>query len=121
MAAKDWTAEDIPDLTGRIAVVTGASAGLGAETARVLGARGARVIMGVRDLERGERVVDAIRARHPGAQVEVQRLDLASLALTKRFAQGTRTRLTRLDLLIANGAVMAPPGQHEEPRTQDGF
>ncbi|MCB1327953.1 MAG: SDR family NAD(P)-dependent oxidoreductase [Maritimibacter sp.] len=121
MAGKDWTAEDIPDLTGKIAVVTGASSGLGAETARVLGARGARVIMGVRDLDKGERVVAAIRARHPDAQVEVQRLDLASLALTKRFAQGTRTRLTRLDLLIANAAEMVPPGQREEPRTQDGF
>ncbi|MEZ5769523.1 MAG: oxidoreductase [Paracoccaceae bacterium] len=117
MPRDDWTADDIPDLTGKVAVVTGASAGLGAETARVLGARGARVIMGVRDLDKGERVVSAIRARHPEAQVEVQRLDLTSLALTRRFAQGTRTRLTRLDLLIANAAVMAPP----EDQTQDGF
>lgn len=117
MAAKDWTADDIPDLTGKIAVVTGASAGLGAEVARVLGARGARVIMGVRNLDKGERVVAAIRARHPGAQVEVQRLDLASLAMVKRFAQGTRTRLTRLDLLFANGAIMT----QAEGETQDGF
>lgn len=117
MAADDWTADNIPDLTGRVAVVTGGSAGLGAETARVLAARGARVIMGVRDMDKGEGVVQRIRARHPEAQVEAQRLDLASLALVKRFAQGTRTRLTRLDLVVANAGVMAPP----EGRTQDGF
>lgn len=117
MAGKDWTADDIPDLKGRIAVVTGGSAGLGAETARVLAAKGARVIMGVRDLDKGEGVVHRIRARHPEAQVEVQRLDLASLSMVKRFAQGTRTRLTRLDLLVANAGVMTPP----EGRTEDGF
>lgn len=117
MAADDWTADDIPDLSGKIAVVTGGSAGLGAETARVLGAKGARVIIGVRDIDKGEGVVQRIRARHPQAQVEAQRLDLASLASVKRFAQGTRTRLTRLDLLVANAGVMAPP----EGRTQDGF
>jgi len=117
MAGDDWTAHDIPDLKGRIAVVTGGSAGLGAETARVLAAKGARVIMGVRDLDKGEGVVGRIRARHPGAQIEVQRLDLASLAMVRRFAQGTRTRLTRLDLLVNNAGVMAPP----EGRTEDGF
>ena len=117
MAADDWTADDIPDLTGRVAVVTGASAGIGAETARVLGAKGARVILGVRNIAKGEAVVAGIRARHPSAQVEVQRLDLAALASVKRFAQGTRTRLTRLDLLVANAGVMTPP----QGRTEDGF
>ena len=117
MARENWTIDDIPDQTGRIAVVTGASAGLGAETARVLALKGARVIMAVRNTAKGEGVADAIRAAHPEVRVEVQRLDLASLASIKRFAQGTRTRLTRLDLLVNNAGVMTPP----QGQTEDGF
>jgi NAD(P)-dependent dehydrogenase (short-subunit alcohol dehydrogenase family) len=110
-----WTAADIPDLTGRRAVVTGASSGLGLETARVLAAHGAEVVMTSRDPVRGEQAVRRVLAQVPGASVEHAPLDLADLDSVRGFAD--RVGEPPLDLLVNNAGVMAVPPRH----TADGF
>ena len=103
------TSVNLPDLSGRTAVVTGANSGLGLETARILAGRGARVVLAVRDTAKGERAAAEI----PGA-TEVRRLDLADLASVRAFAAGWKGDLA---LLINNAGLMAIP----ESRTVDGF
>jgi NAD(P)-dependent dehydrogenase (short-subunit alcohol dehydrogenase family) len=112
-----WTSADVPDQSGRVAVVTGASAGLGLATGTVLAARGATAILACRDAAKGERVADRIRAENEPADVRVVRLDLASLASVHEAAGELRSAYPRIDLLINNAGVMAVPYQ----RTEDGF
>jgi NAD(P)-dependent dehydrogenase (short-subunit alcohol dehydrogenase family) len=107
-----WTEQDIPDQTGRVAIVTGANTGLGFETARMLAARGAAVVIAVRDTEKGRQAA----ARIPG-NVTVQALDLASLDSVRSAADNLRTLHPRIDLLINNAGVMYTPKQ----TTVDGF
>jgi uncharacterized protein YbjT (DUF2867 family) len=76
----NWTVANAPDQTGRVAVVTGANTGLGYETAAALASRGARVVLAVRNLDKGKAAADLIARRYPGADVSVQELDLTSLA-----------------------------------------
>jgi NAD(P)-dependent dehydrogenase (short-subunit alcohol dehydrogenase family) len=104
-----WTPVDLPDLSGRTAVVTGANSGIGRVTARELARAGARVILAVRDVAKGE----AAAAAMPGS-TEVRALDLASLDSVRAFAAGVGGEV---DLLINNAGVMAVP----ESRTADGF
>jgi NAD(P)-dependent dehydrogenase (short-subunit alcohol dehydrogenase family) len=108
--ASRWTAADIPDQSGRVAVVTGANSGLGLVTARELARAGATVVMAVRDVAKGERVASSV----PGA-VEVRALDLADLESVRAFA--SELPHPRVDLLINNAGVMAPPRR----LTADGF
>lgn len=112
-----WTAADVPDQSGRTAVVTGASSGLGLVTASVLARHGAAVILACRDLAKAEQAAGRIRAGSAGASVRVVRLDLASLASVREAASEIRAACPRLDLLINNAAVMRPPYQ----RSADGF
>src|SRR5216684_3541940 len=116
MKAK-WTSDDVPGQQGRLAVVTGANTGLGFETARVLAARGASVVLAVRDTEKGNAAAARIAGTAPGATVTVQPLDLASLESVRAAAAGLRARHPRIDLLINNAGVMFPPKQ----TTVDGF
>ncbi|MEV7843888.1 oxidoreductase [Streptomyces cyaneofuscatus] len=104
-----WTVERIPDQTGRVAVVTGANSGLGLATARALARRGGRVILAVRDEEKGRRAVADITAGQPGAELEVRRLDLADLDSVRAFSDALHADRPRLDLLVNNAGVMAPP------------
>lgn len=117
MSAKKWTESDIANLAGTCAVVTGATSGLGLETARVLSATGASVILAVRDTARGEKVASELRGATPGAEVSVRKLDLASLASIEAFAEKLTGAMDRLDLLVNNAGVMVPPLSH----TEDGF
>jgi NAD(P)-dependent dehydrogenase (short-subunit alcohol dehydrogenase family) len=112
-----WSIADIPDQSGRIAVVTGPG-GLGFETALGLASARARVILAGRNPEKGAAALAAIRARVRGADVSFASLDLASLASVAAFATGLLKDLPRLDLLINNAGVMAPPTRQE---TADGF
>ena len=112
-----WTAADVPDQSGRLAVITGANTGIGYEAALVLAGKGAKVVIAVRNLDKGAKAVDAIERAHPGADVTVQELDLASLASVRTAAEKLRTEFPRIDLLINNGGVMYPPKQV----TADGF
>ncbi|MDW5613044.1 SDR family NAD(P)-dependent oxidoreductase [Mycolicibacterium sp. D5.8-2] len=112
-----WTAADVPDQSGRVAVVTGANSGIGYEAAAVLAGRGARVVVAVRNLDKGRQAVSRIRQLHPGADVMLQELDLSSLASVRAAADDLRAAHPRIDLLINNAGVMYPPKQ----TTSDGF
>ena len=112
-----WTASDIPDQTGRFAVVTGANSGLGLVTARELARAGATVVVACRNTGKGEQAANTIRSAVPGASVEVRELDLADLASVHAFASRLAGERDRIDLLINNAGVMAPPRRV----TVDGF
>jgi NAD(P)-dependent dehydrogenase (short-subunit alcohol dehydrogenase family) len=112
-----WSAADVPDQSGRTAVVTGAAAGLGLQTAKVLAARGATVVLAGRNLERAELAAERIRAETRRARLRVVRLDLASLGSVREAAAEIRAAQPRLDLLINNAGVMQVPDE----RTADGF
>ncbi len=112
-----WTVNDIPDLRGRVALVTGANRGLGLETTRALVTHGAHVIMAVRNLDQGRLVEAEIKQTVPDALIEVASLNLSSLASAREFAAGVVQTHARLDLLFNNAGVMATPRQE----TPDGF
>jgi NAD(P)-dependent dehydrogenase (short-subunit alcohol dehydrogenase family) len=115
--AENWRAEDIPDQTGRTAVITGANSGLGLAAARALAAAGADVVLACRNTEKGEAAVASIWAEVPDAALALEQLDLSSLASVCAFAERFTAGHDRLDLLINNAGVMAPPRRE----TADGF
>ena len=112
-----WGIANIPDQTGRTAVVTGANAGLGLETTRGLATSGAHVVMAARNQEKATAAEADILTSHPDASIEIRELDLASLESVGRFADSMLSDFSRLDMLINNAGVMAIP----ERRTADGF
>jgi NAD(P)-dependent dehydrogenase (short-subunit alcohol dehydrogenase family) len=114
----DWTVKDIPSQTGRTAVITGATSGIGYEAAKALAGAGARVIIASRNERKGAEVLAEIRATTPGADVAFEPLDLASLVSVARTATRIAASAPRIDLLINNAGVMAIPDRHE---TEDGF
>ncbi len=106
------------DLSGMTVLITGASAGLGQETARAVAAHGASVVLGVRNLDKGEGAAAPVReGAAAGATVELREVDLESLASIRSFTDGVLADHGRLDVIIANAGVMAAP----EGRTRDGF
>lgn len=112
-----WTAKDIPDQTGRVAIVTGANGGLGLEMTRDLAAKGAHVIMAARNQEKAETAEADIRSNQPDVDLEIRELDLGSLGSVRRFSDGVLQDFDHIDLLINNAGVMGIP----ERKTQDGF
>ncbi|GAA3996246.1 SDR family NAD(P)-dependent oxidoreductase [Deinococcus rubellus] len=113
----DWSEADIPDQSGKVAIVTGANSGLGYETARALALHGATVIMACRNLDKATQAAEQIRALNPAGQVEVMHLNLADLASVRSFADEFKARYPHLDLLINNAGIMVPP----QGTTQQGF
>ncbi|MCW2685483.1 MAG: putative oxidoreductase [Mycobacterium sp.] len=112
-----WTTADIPDQTGRTAVVTGANTGLGFETAAALAAHGAQVTVAVRNLDKGKDAAQKIVAASPGAAVTLQELDLTSLDSIRAAAEELRSKHDVIHLLINNAGVMYTP----KGTTKDGF
>ncbi len=117
MSDDKWTAEDIPDQSGRVAVVTGANSGNGFETAKALAGRGARVMLAVRDLDKGSAAVEAIRIAHPRADLVLQEVDLASLDSVREAAAAVGDQFDRIDLLVNNAGVFHTPRR----QTADGL
>lgn len=114
---KKWNNDDIPDLTGRIVVVTGAKSGTGFQASKVLASKGAEVIMTCRSLEKGEAAATEIRDEYPNATVRVMELDLADLSSVRSFAEEFVQNHTSLDILFNNAGVMQTPPY----KTADGF
>jgi NAD(P)-dependent dehydrogenase (short-subunit alcohol dehydrogenase family) len=112
-----WSISDIPDLSGRVAVVTGANGGLGLETARALAGAGSHVVMAARNQAKAAEARDSILASHPDADLELVELDLASLASIRDAADTILAGHDRIDLLVNNAGVMGIP----ERATADGF
>jgi NAD(P)-dependent dehydrogenase (short-subunit alcohol dehydrogenase family) len=112
-----WIEQHIPRADGKTVLVTGANSGLGFETSKLLAARGARLVLGVRDLEKGRKAAACIREASPAAAMELLPLDLADLGSIGRFAEEVRGSERRLDALINNAGVMAIP----QRCTVDGF
>jgi len=109
---------EIPDQSGRIAVVTGANVGLGLEVSRALGRAGATVLMACRNMDKARAAIDEIRESAPGADLHALALDLASLASIRAFAGAAESRFPDgFDLLVNNAGVMMPPRRE----TADGF
>lgn len=117
MSSERWDLNEIPDQDGRLAIITGANSGIGKETARALAKKNAKVIIAVRNTEKGQRAVEDICRENPHTDVSIRILDLASLASVERFANSIIADHERLDLLINNaGVMMCPYG-----KTEDGF
>src|SRR5689334_24134331 len=108
----------VPDLSGKLAVVTGSNSGLGFGLARRLSAAGADVIMAIRNRAKGEAAIDEIRATVPNAKLTIKPLDLSSLASVAALGEQLNAEGRPIDILINNAGVMTPP---ERDTTQDGF
>lgn len=113
-----WTHDNIPDLSGKTAIVTGANTGIGYETAKALYVAGADVIVAARDLQRAKAAKEKMIAEVKGrGSLEIQLLNLASLSQIKTFAQAIQEKYPQVDILINNAGVMIPP----PAKTDDGF
>jgi len=111
-----WTTAQIPDLTGRTAVVTGANSGLGLESTRALANAGAHVVLAARNQEKAQAAVEEVRRGHAAASLEVVPLDLSSQESVAEAAATIDTAHERIDVLMLNAGVMAPP----QATTADG-
>lgn len=114
---RPWGVTDMPDLSSKTAVVTGASSGIGFEAAKVLAQKGAQVWLACRDQVKARMAAERIEAQGAALPVELVQLDLASLQSVRECAGELRQKVSRLDLLINNAGVMVPPYS----LTQDGF
>lgn len=112
-----WTTDNIPNLTGQIAIVTGANSGIGFETAKALATKGAEVVLACRNLEKADLAAKEIRSMVRKAKLEIIQLDLADLASVRKFAETFKDKYQTLDLLINNAGIMIPPFT----KTADGF
>ena len=117
MAKSSWRPAHIPDLTGKTILVTGANSGIGLEAVKLFAANGAEVILACRNTAKAEAAVEQVREQTSDARLIVMPLDLADLASVKAFVVALKERISKLDILLNNAGLMAPPLQ----RTQDGF
>jgi NAD(P)-dependent dehydrogenase (short-subunit alcohol dehydrogenase family) len=112
-----WSAENLPDLSGKVIIVTGGNSGIGYETALEFARKRAHVILGCRDLGKARTAVEQIKAASPSADVDAMQLDLANLASARGFSDAFHTKHRSLDVLCNNAGVMALPYR----QTNDGF
>jgi len=117
MGKSTWRPAMMPDLSGKTILVTGANSGIGLEAVKLFAGKGAEVIMACRNVEKAEVAAAEVRAVVPEARLEIMALDLADLASVKAFADAVKQRFAKLDVLLNNAGLMAPPLQ----RTKDGF
>lgn len=112
-----WTTANIPDLSGKVIIVTGANSGIGFEAAKEFARQGAQTILACRSMDKAQAALAEIQAEIPNAPAEIMQLDLASLASARQFVEAFKAKYDRLDVLANNaGIMMVPYGT-----TQDGF
>ncbi|MHA2231662.1 MAG: oxidoreductase, partial [Candidatus Hodarchaeales archaeon] len=114
---KKWRNDDIPDLTGKTTIVTGANSGTGFQTSKILASKNTTVIMACRSLEKGAEAARTIQEEHLNASTKVMELDLADLSSVRSFAEEFKQNYTSLEILINNAGVMQTPSH----KTADGF
>lgn len=112
-----WEVTDIPDMKGKVIIITGANSGLGLESTKAITAKGGRVVMACRNLNKGNEAKQLIIETNPDAAVEVIQLDNSDLKSVRKFAEEFKSKFNRLDILFNNAGVMAIPRQE----TADGF
>ncbi|MFK5883385.1 MAG: oxidoreductase [Candidatus Izemoplasma sp.] len=117
MKKSNWKIEDINDLSGKYIIVTGANSGIGFEASKVLASKGAKIIMGVRSIERGIKAKEDILSVFPNSDIDVLKLDLMDSVSIKRFADKYLTKYNKIDILLNNAGIMTVP----YGRTKDGF
>jgi len=117
MNNKNWTIENIPDQNKKIVIITGSNSGIGFEAARILANKNAKVIVAVRNLDKGNAAKLKITKENSKAEIEVIRLDLADLSSVKSFSDELKQKYDQLDILINNAGVMIPPYS----KTKEGF
>ncbi len=117
MSKSKWNNNNIPDQKGKVAIITGATSGLGKEATNVLASKDATVVMAVRNTQKGESVAREINKTYPNSKIDVRKLDLNSLSSVKSFADEIIASYTQLDILINNAGVMACPFS----KTEDGL
>lgn len=115
--SSQWTTKNIPDLSGKVIIVTGANSGIGYEAAKEFARKGARTVLACRSMEKAQAALDQIKQEIPGASAEIMQLDLASLASVREFAEAFKSRYDRLDILVNNAGIMWV----EYGKTVDGF
>lgn len=116
-ANSNWTTSDIPDLTGKVIIVTGANSGIGYEAAKEFARKGAQTILACRSVDKAQRALNQIRAEVPNAKVEIIQLDLASQKSINEFADAFKSKFDRLDVLANNAGIMMV----SYGKTEDGF
>jgi NAD(P)-dependent dehydrogenase (short-subunit alcohol dehydrogenase family) len=115
MTKSNWNIDNIADQKGKVFVITGATSGLGKEAASILAGKNARVVMGVRNVEKAEQVKAEIVEKHPQADITIKHLDLGSLASIKQFGKEIISEFSQLNVLINNaGVMMCPYGTTED-------
>jgi NAD(P)-dependent dehydrogenase (short-subunit alcohol dehydrogenase family) len=105
----NWTTENIPDLKGRVFIVTGGNSGLGYESVKAFAAHGAEVILASRSAEKGEEARSKILTEYPQGNIRVMVLDLGDLESVRSFASEFNTNYKRLDVLLNNAGIMMTP------------
>lgn len=115
--SKNWTTNDMPDLTGKVIIVTGANSGIGFEAAKAFSRKGAQTILACRNMDKAKSAMAQIKEEIPDAAVDIMQLDLASLASVQQFADTFKANYERLDVLVNNGGIMWRP----YATTEDGF
>jgi len=106
---KNWTVDDIPDLSGKVMLVTGANSGIGYESALEFARKGARTILACRNMEKAEAALEKLLQACPGAPVEIMHLDLADLQSVRSFSNAFKAKYDRLDVLLNNAGIMMVP------------
>ncbi|MFW9928826.1 MAG: oxidoreductase [Candidatus Thorarchaeota archaeon] len=114
---KKWTVDDIADLTGKIVVITGANSGTGFEATKILAKKGAHVIMGCRNEEKGKKALEEIKKELPESSIEYMHLDLSNLKSINEFTTNIKSKYKHVDVLLNNAGVMQTPHK----KTEDGF
>ncbi len=114
---QNWTTDNIPDLTGKVTIVTGGNSGIGYEAAKEFARKGAQTILACRNIDKAKMALDEIQTEIPNAPAEIMLLDLASQKSIQQFAAAFKTKYDRLDVLLNNAGIMMVP----YATTEDGF